>query len=407
MKVLHTADWHLGHKLYNANRIAEHQAALDGLLTLIREEGVELLIIAGDVFDTDMPPNYARRQYYNFLSALVDSPCQNVVVVAGNHDSANMLDASGEILRLLNVHIIGNLPDDPAEQLIEIYSADGKLAALVAAVPYLRDRDVRLGAAGQTIEERMASLRMGIEQHYAAIGAAVQPYIEKDIPLICTGHLFVAGGERDGRPNSIHIGSLDVVDIDCFPKVFDYIALGHLHRPQKVAKQNHIRYAGSLIPMDFNEWNYAQSVLLLDFNNKNLESIKTVPLQLARKLKYYKGDLNYIRAKLTNYEAEAGLTSWLKIDVITTTFIPELEEELQALLDGKNAIVMLLNQMAVDASDLLRYHQAELRSLTDLQPIEVFQMRLDTERINDGDKREELEQTFLELMNWMQEEDNE
>lgn len=404
MKILHTADWHLGHKLYNADREAEHQTALDGLIQLIKKDEVELLIIAGDVFDTDMPPNYARRQYYRFLVELTKTPCKEVVVVAGNHDSANMLDASSELLKLLNVHVVGNLPEDRADQVVEIKNEKGELKAVVAAVPYLRDRDMRQGQAGQTIEERLSSLKAGIEVHYAEIDGLLETYMDLNIPIITTGHLFVSGGERDGRPNSIHIGSLDVVDLSCFPKNTDYVALGHLHRPQKVGGLNHVRYSGSLIPMDFNEWNYDQVALLLDFEGKTLKKLKSKKIKLCRRLKFYRGDIPYMREKLTNLKKEKGLPSWLKLEIITDSFIPNIEEELKPLIEDKNAEIMLVNQLADGSLAANLLAEKQLQNLSDMDPHEVFQMKLDAANIKEKN-RGNLEETFSELLNWMQEKD--
>lgn len=406
MKILHTADWHLGHKLFNADREAEHQHVLDWLVDYIKEESIELLIIAGDVFDTDSPPNFARKQYYSFLCKLVDTCCRNVVVVAGNHDSANMLDASGEVLRLLNVHVIGNLPENRKEQIIEIKDVKGKLQAVVGAVPYLRDRDIRQGVAGQSFDERLRALRLGIENHYQEIADELEKYRKKNIPILVTGHFYVSGGERDGRPNSIHIGSLDVVDASCFSTLFDYVALGHLHRPQVVDKKQHIRYSGSLIPMDFNEWNYKQAVTLLEFEKKKLNKIQQIPVPLLRKLIYYQGEIDYIREKLSGLKTKEGLSNWLKIELITETYHPHLEEELMSLLADKNIEIILLNQIAPSNANLLKQKQQQLQSLSDLDPVEVFQMKLDTAKINETEAREELEHTFTELMNWMQERDN-
>jgi exonuclease SbcD len=404
MKILHTADWHLGHKLYNADRELEHQTALDGLIQLIKKEKVELLVIAGDVFDTDMPPNFARRQYYRFLVELTKTACKDVVVVAGNHDSANMLDASSELLKLMNVHVVGNLPTNRSDQIIEIKDEENQLKAVVAAVPYLRDRDMRQGQAGQTIEERLTSLRAGIEAHYAEIDELLETYKDLEIPILVTGHLFVSGGERDGRPNSIHIGSLDVVESSVFPKNADYVALGHLHRPQKVGGMNHIRYSGSLIPMDFNEWNYDQVSLLLNFEGKDLKSVKSKKVNLSRKLKFYRGELDYIRDKLSNLEVEGELPTWLKLEIITDSYIPNVEDDLKPLLEQKNAEIMLVSQLADGSLASKLLEEQQLQNLSDMDPREVFQMKLDAMNVKDK-SRDDLEDTFAELLTWMQEKD--
>jgi len=407
MKILHTADWHLGHKLFNLERESEQQAALDWLADYIIENEVELLLIAGDIFDTDSPPNYARKQYYSFLRRLVNSCCKHIVVVAGNHDSANMLEASGELLRLLNIYVVGNLPENADEQLVFIRDDKNNIVAIVAAVPFLRDRDVRMGLPGQTMEERVTALRDGIRAHYHKMGEAVLPYREADIPIIITGHLYVAGCERGDRLNTIHIGSLDLVDVSCFPAHFDYVALGHLHRPQRVVGKEHVRYSGSLIPLDFSEWNYAHGVTILEFEGRKLAKIESVPTQLKRRLLHYRAVREVLIEKLKKLEATEGLTTWLKLEMETESFDPAASEEsFWPYLEGKDAKILQLTQIGL-GQNLAQNKQYHTQNLAELNPVEVFEMRLDTAKIYDVTMREGLVQTFNELLSSMQERDKE
>lgn len=405
MKILHTADWHLGQKFFHRDRKEEHQYALNWLIELIKKEEIELLILAGDVFDTDSPPNYARKLYYDFLKKLVGTCCQNIVVVAGNHDSPNMLDAAKELFKLLNVHVVGHISENRAEQIIPIYNKEEELKAIVAAVPYLRDRDIRKSIAGESLEQRVESLRKGIEGHYQEILTEVLPYKEKKLPIVVTGHLYVAGGERGERQNTIHIGSLDVIDASSFPSDFSYVALGHLHRSQKVDNQDRIRYSGALIPLDFSEINFDQMVNIITFDGQALQKVRSVKVPLVRKLRYYKGDLDYVKNKLASLAEEVTLPTWLKIEVETAHYSPGLLDDLEEIIADKPAEIFVLNQRAVNQQIVTIEEGKNIQTLSDISELEVFKRCVNAQGELEATEMEELENSFKELLTWMGEKD--
>lgn len=404
MKVLHTADWHLGQKFFHRNRLQEHRAALDWLIQYIQQEEVELLLLAGDIFDTDNPPNYARKLYFNFLKQLVNTCCKDIVVVAGNHDSANMLDASKELFKLLNVHVVGHISDNREDEIIEIKDSQGHLKAVVGAVPYLRDKDIRKSISGESYEQRVENLRLGIQQHYEEITTALQTYQEAEVPIIVTGHLYVASGDRGERANTIHIGAIDVVGDHCFSEQFDYVALGHLHRYQQINKRP-IWYSGSLIPLDFSELNYAQVVRLIHFDKRSIVQQQSIPVPLKRKLRTYTGDLAYIKEKLEQLDSKAALDTWLKIEVETAHYSPDLLSDLEEIIAHKPAEIIILNQRAVQDVSKLSEQYHHLQSLQDLEEIEVFRMCAQQKGSLAPEQLENLEYSFKELLSWMQEQD--
>ena len=148
MRVLHTSDWHLGRSLFGQKRYEEFSAFLDWLARTLQEKEVDVLVVSGDIFDSGTPSNRAQRLYYDFLRQVYLSSCRHVVITAGNHDSPSMLGASREILQVLDVHVVGNLPEDPAEEIKVLRDAQGKVALIVCAVPFLRDADMRLVEEG-------------------------------------------------------------------------------------------------------------------------------------------------------------------------------------------------------------------------------------------------------------------
>ena len=149
MKILHTSDWHLGQRFLFNDREQEHQRALDWLADTIRTQEVDALIVAGDIFDINNPPNYARTMYYRFLTSLLGTSCRHIIITGGNHDSPSMLNAPRELLRLLNIHVVGAVGDALEEELVELKDSEGELELVVAAVPFLRDRDLRFSQAGE------------------------------------------------------------------------------------------------------------------------------------------------------------------------------------------------------------------------------------------------------------------
>ncbi len=274
LTILHTSDWHLGRRLYGRLRYDEFAAFLSWLQDTISAQQVDVLIVAGDIFDTMTPSNKAQALYYEFLGKVSKSCCQHVVIVAGNHDSPTFLDAPSNVLKFLNVHVVGTACEDLNDEVMVLDDADGTPHCIIAAVPYLRDRDVRGSQAGESAQSKDANVIAGICAHYddvADIAKAKQAELVKahkhQIPIIATGHLFAAGGSTtdDDGVRELYVGSLGKVSADMFDGCFDYVALGHLHVPQRVGGREHIRYSGSPIAMGFGEARQQKQVLLVQF----------------------------------------------------------------------------------------------------------------------------------------------
>ncbi|MEN2750861.1 exonuclease SbcCD subunit D C-terminal domain-containing protein [Psychrobacter sp. FBL11] len=276
LTILHTSDWHLGRRLYGRMRYNEFEAFLHWLETTIDEQNVDILIVAGDIFDTMTPSNRAQALYYEFLGRVSKSCCEHIVIVAGNHDSPTFLDAPSNVLKFLNVHVIGTACEDLNDEVLVLNDTDGAPHCIIAAVPYLRDRDVRSSSAGESADSKDANVIKGIRAHYddvASIAKAKQAQLikshQRHIPIIATGHLFAAGGTttEDDGVRELYVGSLGKISADMFDEAFDYVALGHLHVPQRVGGQEHIRYSGSPMPMGFGEARQQKQVLLVQFGD--------------------------------------------------------------------------------------------------------------------------------------------
>jgi len=239
MRVLHTSDWHIGRTLYGRKRYEEFEAFLTWLAETIQQNEIDALLVAGDVFDTSAPSNRAQELYYRFLCRVAASSCRHVVVVAGNHDSPSFLNAPKELLKALDVHVVGSSTESLEDEVLVLRNEQDAPELIVCAVPYLRDRDIRVAEAGESVEDKERKLIDGIRTHYAAVAALAEQKREElgvDIPIVGTGHLFTAGGQTvDGDGvRELYVGTLAHVTAGIFPANFDYLALGHLHVPQNV-----------------------------------------------------------------------------------------------------------------------------------------------------------------------------
>ncbi|MFY7788676.1 MAG: exonuclease SbcCD subunit D C-terminal domain-containing protein, partial [Thermoflexibacteraceae bacterium] len=321
MKVLHTADWHLGQKLYEKERYEEHQAFLDWLLQTIEAEKVDLLLLSGDVFDTPNPPNKAMELYYNFLAQLLHSHCQAAVIVGGNHDSPFSLDAPKDLLKFMKLHIIGGTTENIADELIEIKDEKGAVVAVVAAIPFLRDRDIEYDKNNNSISQREAQIVQSIGTHYKKLADLITERNYADqIPLLATGHLFAQGGSANSEDNNededaerkIYMGSLGIVPPSAFTEVFDYVALGHLHRFQQVGGKS-IYYSGSPIPLSFSERKDEKIVVIIDFEKKLLKNLQIVPVptHLHKTLKRFEGTLTEVCEAIAAFEVSTP--TWAEV----------------------------------------------------------------------------------------------
>jgi DNA repair protein SbcD/Mre11 len=399
MKILHTADWHLGKRLEQYERTEEHQDFLNWLIDTLNGQQIDILIIAGDIFDSGSPSNTALEQYYSFLRKVKDTCCREVIIIGGNHDSISTLNAPKILLKYFNVHIIGGVPEDFTEQIIPIKNTSGETELIICAVPFLRDKDIRLSVPGETSEEREFRIKQGIYDHYNRFIEHITTYKAEGIPVIATGHLFAAGSSTSDSEKEIHVGNLGQVTGDLFPKEFDYIALGHIHRPQLVNKMSHIRYSGSPIPLSFSESDNRKQVIILEFSKGELLKIEEYEVPGTRKLIRLKGSLDTIKEKLEKLKDPGSpYPAWVEVQLETDAFIPDLEEQLSEL--KKDFIErFFIRQIKTRTTETLEQYTDEALELADLDPKEVFIRKCQAE-YGDTDYSE-LVRTYEEVLEIM------
>ena len=295
MKILHTSDWHLGQSFFTQSRKYEHQCFLTWLLDLIAREQIDALIVAGDIFDTGTPPSYAREMYNQFVVDIQQRDCR-LVVLGGNHDSVAMLNESKPLLARLNTYVIASTGLALDEQVVDLPARDGNPGAILCAVPYIRPRDVLQSQAGESGADKRQALGEAIKAHYASLytQAVAKRHAEGgDLPIIATGHLTAMGVTTSESTRDIYIGTLEAFSADGFPPA-DYIALGHIHRPQIVAKSEHIRYSGSPIYLSFDELNSRKQVVMVEFDGAERKSITPVDIPVFQPMATITGSLAQI-----------------------------------------------------------------------------------------------------------------
>jgi len=337
LKLLHTSDWHIGRTLYSRKRYEEFGAFLTWLADTIQQNEIDALLVAGDIFDTSAPSNRAQELYYRFLCRVAASCCRHVVVVAGNHDSPSFLNAPKELLKALDVHVVGSSTESPEDEVLVLRNDQDTPELIVCAVPYLRDRDIRVAEAGESVEDKERKLIDGIRTHYAAVAALAEQKREElgaDIPIVGTGHLFTAGGQTvDGDGvRELYVGSLAHVTAGIFPACFNYLALGHLHVPQKVNGSETIRYSGSPLPMGFGEAKQQKSVCQVEFHS-TAASVQLIDVPIFQKLERVKGDWEGISNRIIELSATES-QGWLEVIYDGTEVIGDLRERLEAAISG-------------------------------------------------------------------------
>lgn len=376
MRLLHTADWHLGATLGVVSRDAEHVCFLNWLVGVLESEGVDALLIAGDVFDAANPPATAQRLYYNFLAECrARLPNLDVVVIGGNHDSPGRLDAPADLLSAFNVRVVGGVPRRDDQKLdVERLSAPltdaaGETAAWCVAMPFIRPFDV--GAAEDFIQ--------GATALYAAGFDAARRKRRPGQALIAMGHAFMVGGEVSDTERTIQRGNLDALPAGLFPADVAYVALGHLHKAQRVAGCEHVRYSGSPLPLSMAERNYRHQVVLVDLDGERAARIAPLPIPRARQLRRIpehgaaplKEILENLRQLPSGSDGDGDSPPLVEVHVRLDQPQPTLKADIDEAVRDK-AVEIVAIQVAYPQRSDAAPTDVPHQSLRDMQPSDVF-----------------------------------
>lgn len=312
MKILHTADWHLGHRLHEQSQVEEQTLFLNWIEKYIIENTIDVLLISGDVFDTGSPSNQSLEMYYSFLVKLNATSCKSVIITGGNHDSAGTLNAPKHILNALSIKVVGKATAHIKDEVFKIEIHNEQV--IIGAVPYLRDGDIRRAVAGESFDELTDKYKTALINHYKESAEQCKLINTNHAPVIAMGHLFATGGSVSDSEQNIYVGTLGHIGAEDFPTYFDYVALGHLHRPQIIGENEKISYSGSPHILSFSEINYDKKVNVLTIEANKISKIEAALIPRFREFYRLVGTMTECIAEFPNIISNSyGLTPWIEI----------------------------------------------------------------------------------------------
>lgn len=340
MRLLHTADWHIGQYFFGYDRKEEHKFFFEWLKKTIREYNADALLVSGDVFDSPNPSAESQKIYFRFLREVsLGNPNLQIIITAGNHDSAARLEAPGPLLEDMNIRIKGIIRKNEDglidyQNLFVPLSKDNQINGWCIAVPYLRQGDY----------PNAESYSKGVKEMYDNLYNELLKVKEPHVPIIVMGHLQATGSEvsENDRSERTIIGGLECIS----PEVFDrkdivYTALGHLHKAQRVSGRENVRYSGSPLPMSFAEKNYKQGINLIEIEKDELKQISRIDFEPPVKLislpktpKPLDEVLSEI-SQLPNGEVHSD-SPYLELKVLITEPEPSMRNQIEEALKGKS-----------------------------------------------------------------------
>ena len=380
MRLFHTSDWHLGQNLHGQERDFEHACFLDWLLRQLGQEQPDVLLIAGDIFDTVNPPVKAQERLYDFIvSAHEQQPLLTIVMIAGNHDSGSRIELPAPLMRRLRAHALGRvlwLDDgqlDAERLLIPLPDASGAIAAWCLALPFLRPAEVTGAHLGDNY------LR-GIGQVHEWLIEAANAKRLPGQALIAISHAHMAGGSvSEDSERSLIIGNAEALPASLFGPSISYVALGHLHKPQRVNSDERIRYCGSPIPLSFSEIGYQHQILDVRLDGETLVSVE--PRLIPRAVNLQRigpAPLSEILGQLAQLPdidllADVQRQPWLEVRVRLDEPQPDLRQQTEIALRGKAVrLVRIAVEYAGSGSRDGHDDNSQLIELDQLTPQELF-----------------------------------
>lgn len=381
MIILHTSDWHLGHHLHDHPRDWEHARFLAWLADQLDAHQVDALLICGDIYDHANPASASQRMLYQFLAEIHRRrpPHFRTLIVGGNHDSAIRLDAPIPLLDAMQVHVVGGLPRerdqlDFTRLIVPLADAQGQVRAWVGAMPYLRQSDLPGGD-----EEQGDFLIEGVRTRYNALFAELRARQQPGQALLATGHCYMVGGAlSEHSERRILGGNQHALPAELFPEWLAYGALGHLHKAQRVAGREHLRYCGSPIPLSFAEHTYQHQVLLVRLEDERATEVTSLPVPRAvEMIRLGPLELDELEPRLRALPSLAELPAdqrrpWLEVRVRVEQPQPGLHRRIEAALEGRAPVLVKSTQERIRGADDPANLALPLE-LAEWQPHELFE----------------------------------
>jgi exonuclease SbcD len=395
LKILHTSDFHIGKQLLKVDFFEDMELFFDWLIKVIKEEKIDVLLMSGDLFDQANPSQQAMRQYYMFLKRMIPLNCK-VIITGGNHDSAQVLNAPKELLEILDVTIVGGAPESIDELFFTVEKNNQKV--VIAAVPYLRDRDIRQALAGETYDDKIAQIRAGLATYFQQVSHHHQLHFS-GTPLVVMAHLFAQGAETTESEREIQIGNQAGIDVNIFGVNTSYVALGHIHKPQAVGREN-VQYSGSPIPLSFSEKEDTKRIIVLTVEN-NQFNVQSINIPAFRKLITLKGTLNEALDKLSKHLSTTVLPDLIELQIIEEQESIAKIKELDELLSTAEYEGLQIVKGKIEFKHKVQGTGALLNTGEDIsqfQPIDLFKKRLEQDSSFEKQDKDELLNAFREIL---------
>lgn len=348
MRILHTGDWHLGKNLEGHSRLEEQEKFLKDFITIVEQQNIDLVIIAGDVYDTSNPPAAAEKLFYDTLKKLSKNGERITLVISGNHDNPERLVAAGPLAMEHGIIMVGTPKTivqtgtygqheivDSGEGYIELKIKDEK--AVILTVPYPSEKRLNevLYHEMEEAEERAATYGERIKELFTNLST----HYRKDTINLVTSHLFAMDSEEGGSERSIQLGGSYIVSGDCFPKEAQYIALGHVHKPQIVPGTNkRARYSGSPLHYNKKEVSYTKKCFVVEVKPNQEAVVEEVPFPIYKPIEVWKCES--IDAALERCEAEKDREAYVYLEIETERYIRE--DEIKQMKSLKSDILEIL-----------------------------------------------------------------
>ncbi|HEY8529454.1 MAG TPA: exonuclease SbcCD subunit D [Paenibacillaceae bacterium] len=384
MRILHTGDWHFGRSLEGRSRLPEQEAFVDELVAIAREEEADLVLIAGDVYDSVNPPAAAEELYYDALSRLAEGGRRAVAVIAGNHDHPERIAAASPLASRHGIHLIGL----PRREAVRVAVPRTGEEAVIAALPYPSESRLNELLHGELDEE---ALRAAYSDRVGRLLRDMAGQFGPDTVNLAMSHLYVLGGKESDSERPIQVGGAYTVHPDALDAGQQYTALGHLHRPQRAAGRDDIRYCGSPLAYSFSEAGQAKSVTLVEAVPGRPAAVREILLSSGR--------------PLVRWEARGGLAevyrwldenrdpnAWIELEIwLEEALTHEQVGRLRAVREGIVTIRPVYTGIAGDEAGTA----GERRG--DLAPDELFR-RFYRRQTGGAEPDEALVRLFLELI---------
>lgn len=344
MKILHTADWHIGQLFHEYDRTYEHQQFLNWLVEILSSEQIDVLLVSGDVFDLSNPSAVSVKMFYTFLNqAIKANPNLQIIITAGNHDSASRLESPKPLLESSNIHIIGVVQRgedgsiDYEKLIIPMKDKAGAIKAWCMAIPFLRMGDYPI------IVDAANAYAAGVAALYDEAYQYANDKKQSDLPIICMGHLHAQQVEITDmdKAERLIMGGVECIAATAFHADIQYVALGHIHKAQRLGGKEHIRYCGSPIPMSFSELHYKHQVVVFDITGEKIDNLKSIEIPMSVTLQRIPAVhssltevLNALQ-QLPAFESNPELAPYLEVRVLLDGPEPALRHKIETALSGK------------------------------------------------------------------------